>query len=187
MAYVNSFYYLLGYKNHMMIMKSNDGYKWESIYETNESPITFAPANYNRWRLEIIEGKGGNDFLCPNQLSDTIYLYYLDGVDNGHDMICDYAGEDSIYIIGENAKIENVRVKYSNQAWNIYYNEKLIVSWDAAVSTKESLTIVVAKSAIFNNTFIGEISEALGMNSYVGFKGVSSFALKLPRTRVNGY
>lgn len=55
--YINAYYYIIGYQKHLMLLKSNDGFKWDCIYETQESPITFTPGNYNRWRLEIIKGR----------------------------------------------------------------------------------------------------------------------------------
>lgn len=55
--YVDAYYYIIGYQRHIMLLKSFDGFKWEKLYETTESPIVFSVSNYNRWRLENIKGK----------------------------------------------------------------------------------------------------------------------------------
>lgn len=65
--YENYFYFIFGFKKHFMLLKSKDGSDWDKVYETTNNAITFNPKNYNRWRLEVING-----YLYLNQCDSVV-------------------------------------------------------------------------------------------------------------------
>jgi len=124
---------------------------------------------------EIIEGLGGNDTIFPQYSGhSTNYLYYL-GADNGHDKIYDYGGEDTIYIIGDNADINKVSISYNKFLWNIYYDNKLIITMNARIATQsyKDLKVAVAKKAEFRTGLFGSKSCIIS--------GIETVAIRLPR------
>lgn len=86
--YINAYYYIIGYQKHLMLLKSYDGFEWDCIYETSESPIRFTPGIYNRWRLEIIKGR--------------LYLIQVGTTVNGNGPVrIDIASDNTVTLVNE--------------------------------------------------------------------------------------
>lgn len=115
--YIDAYYYIIGYQKHIMLLKSFDGFKWEKVYETTESPIVFSVSNYNRWRLEIIRGRL---YLIQNGSGVNAYgPIRIDFTDSGVEL-----NVDKSICWGITSRLQDTTLRYLYQACNgvVYAN-----------------------------------------------------------------
>ena len=118
---------------------------------------------------EVMYGAGGADELYPTLQGNTYYLYNINDVPyEGGDHIYDYAGYDTLCLIGDYVDINKINFYFSREGIVIEYDGRPVATFENMTSFLENsrLTVQVAGKVEYRKNFWGQIDECIFSDVY---------------------
>ncbi len=147
--------------------------KVEKFYQGTSSPDGMSELKKQKagkdGYYEVICGAGGADELFPTLQGDTYYLYNINDMPyEGGDYIYDYAGYDTICLIGDYVDINKINFYFSREGIVIEYDGHPVATFENKTSLSENsrLTVQVAGKVKYGKNFWGQIDECIFSDVY---------------------